>query len=188
MAVESTAGTRGTLVVYYSLSGNTARVAKDLATRTHADIESLRDRDHGTGALGYLKAVVDAVRGKPAKLGPLAFSPRSYTLILIGTPVWAGRMTPAIRAYLKNFAADLKNVAFFVTSGGTDVGSIAPAMETVLGHSAVASAGFNATELADPKAYEAKLSAFAQKLNSAPGGQPFDSTSAVHAQQVGGVR
>jgi menaquinone-dependent protoporphyrinogen IX oxidase len=182
MAGELTTGPRDVLVVYYSLTGNTARVARDLARRTRADIESLRDGDHGTGAWGYVKAAIDALRGKSARLGPLAHTPRNYRLVLVGTPTWVGRITPAVRAYLERHAGDLTNVAFFSTSGGTDVARLVPELEKVAGRHAVSSVGFSAPELADPTAYEAKLGAFLRGLQLAPHSQSFDPNRAVHAR------
>src|SRR5688572_15200823 len=126
------AGTSGkALVAYYSMSGNTARVARDIAKLTGADVESLRDPAHGVGFSGYLKAVVDAVWERPAQIGPLSRNPRDYGLTIIGTPVWARHMTPAVRSYLQRCKADIRKVAFFVTSGDTDVISVVPSMETL---------------------------------------------------------
>lgn len=169
MNAKASANKRGVLVVYYSLSGNTARVARDLAKRTKADIESLRDTSHGKGFIGYWKSIIDAVRGKPVSLDNLKYDPADYSLVVIGTPVWAWHMTPAIRAYLMMFAGDLGNVGFFVTSGDTDVEKLVPSMEAIIRRNAVASAGFNAKELAVSATYESKLTDFIQALNRAPG-------------------
>jgi flavodoxin len=152
------------LVVYYSLTGNTARVARDLAARTGADLESIRDTTHGTGFIGFVKACVAALRGSVPKIGPLTHEINGYDLTLIGTPVWAGRMTPAIRAYLQIVYGRLGRVAFFVTSGDTDVAKLLPALETAAGTTAVASAGFNQRELKDPDHYSEKLAAFLSAL------------------------
>jgi menaquinone-dependent protoporphyrinogen IX oxidase len=164
------AGSAGkVLVVYYSLTGNTARVARDIARRTGGDIESIRDSGHGVGFAGYFKAAVDAVRGASAQIGPLARNPRDYALTIVGTPVWVRNMTPAVRGWLQRCRADLGPVAFFVTSGDTDVATIAPDLESLAGHKAVALAGFNAKELGNRESYDAKLSEFLKALNrSAP--------------------
>jgi flavodoxin len=149
------------LVVYYSMSGNTARVALDLAKMIDADIESLRDRHHGVGFFGLLKAAWHALRRVPAQLGPLRHDPADYALTLIGTPVWAGQMTPAVRAYLLQCAARFTNVAFFVTSGGTPAAKVVPAMEGLAGRKAVAFEGFDARELKDANCYDQKLAMLA---------------------------
>jgi hypothetical protein len=166
MADNSTgsAGRVLVLVVYYSVSGNTARVARDIGKAVDADVESLRDRGHGTGFWGYLKAGLDSARGKSAALGELKFNPRNYALTIIGTPVWAWHMTPAIRAYLNRYKAEFLEVAFFVPSGDTDADKIVPSMESIVGRRAVGFTGFNGRQLADQSVYVARLDAFLKSL------------------------
>ena len=45
-------------------------------------------------------------------------TPRDYDLIVIGTPVWNSRLTPAIRTYLKENDLSQKKIALFSTSEG----------------------------------------------------------------------
>jgi hypothetical protein len=158
---------RQVLVVYYSLTGNTARVATDLAKRLDADVESIRDEQHGTGGFGLVRAAFDAWRKAPARIGATRFDPSKYAITLIGTPVWVGQMTPAVRAYLGAMRGKLRSAAFFVTSGDTDVERIAPSMETLGQCTAAARAGFNAKQLKDVDAYDRKLSAFVQQVRPA---------------------
>jgi flavodoxin len=152
------------LVVYYSMTGNTARVARDIAARTGADLESIRDTTHGTGFFGFLKACFGALCGSVPEIGPLTRDINGYDLTIIGTPVWAGRMTPAIRAYLQIARGRLGRVAFFITSGNTEVASLLPELETASGTTAAASAGFNQQELKDPVDYGERLTAFLTAL------------------------
>lgn len=162
------------LVAYYSLSGNTARVAHDIAIRTGADIESIRDPGHGTGFVGFLKSCIDALRGVSARIGPLRRDFTAYDLTVIGTPVWAGRMTPAIRAYLQITQGKLGRVGFFVTSGNTDVTRLLPALESVAGTKAFAAAGFSAKDLKRPDVYERTLAVFLNALGLPQNGRkPF---------------
>lgn len=164
MGTDTTGSTGRVLVVYYSVSGNTARVARDIGKALGADVESLRDRGHGTGCLGYLKAGLDAARGRSAALGELMFDPKNYALTIVGTPVWAWHMTPAVRAYLQRHKMDFGNVAFFVTSGDTDADKIVPSMERIVRRRAVAFTGFNSRQLADPRVYAGRLDAFFKSL------------------------
>jgi menaquinone-dependent protoporphyrinogen IX oxidase len=149
-----------TLVVYYSQSGNTARVARDIAKRMGADLESIQDRHYEVGFLGYLKAVVDAVRGVSAVIDEPMLNPGDYALTIIGTPVWAGHMTPAVRAYLQKYQRSFGDVAFFVTSADTDSARIVPYLESLAKRYAMAFTGFSARELADQPTYEKRLSDF----------------------------
>jgi flavodoxin len=152
------------LVVYYSMGGNTARVARDIARLTGADIERLRDPAHSASLGGYLKAVIDAVCEKPAQLGPLGRNPRDYALTIIGTPVWARHITPAVRAYLQRCKGDIQKVAFFVTSGDTAAGKVIPEAEALVGRKGLAQVGFSAVELGDRARYEARLASFVRCL------------------------
>src|SRR5688572_9341 len=120
---------KSVLVACYSLTGNTARVARDLAARLGADLESIQDKGHGTGFLGQFAAALDAWRQAPANISALQQDPAQYSITVIATPVWVGQMTPAVRAYLKQTRGRIQSVAFFVTSGDTDVGKLLPSLE-----------------------------------------------------------
>lgn len=155
------------LIAYYSLTGNTARVARDLSTRIDAAIESIQDPTHGVGGLGQFVAAFDAWRKAPAKIAALQHDPAHYAITIVGTPVWMWQMTPAVRAYLEQTRGRARSVAFFVTSGDTDVAKIRPSLEALAGHKATASAGFNANELRDAAVYETKLSTFVEEITRA---------------------
>jgi Flavodoxin len=152
------------LVAYYSRTGNTARVACELARMLGADVEVLRDPDLGAGFLATLRASIDALREKPAKLGDLSFDPRKYALTIVGTPVWAGKMSPAVRAYLQRFGSELDHVALFVTSGSTPASKIVLAAEPLLRQQPDAFIGFDARNLADQRLFDEKLALFVNAL------------------------
>ncbi|MFA6134511.1 MAG: flavodoxin [Phycisphaerae bacterium] len=108
-----------TLVVYYSRSGITRTVAQAIAAALGADLEEIIDTKDRSGALGYLAAGRDAMKRKPADIQPPQKDPAAYDRVILGTPVWAFTMTPAIRAYVERFRGGLKRVAFFCTQGGS---------------------------------------------------------------------
>jgi hypothetical protein len=154
------------LVVYYSHSGNTARVARDLAARLSADVEVLQDLQEGTGWLNALRAAIRAWRKQPARIRPPQHDPGGYALTVIGTPVWTWQMAPAVRAYLQHEGRALHDLAVLVTSGNTDVSKVAPSLEALVGRKAIAAIGFNERELHSPELYERKLEGFARELGS----------------------
>ena len=69
-------------------------------------------------AFGYLSGGFAARGGKETEIAPTTKSPADYDLIVVGTPVWAGRPTPAIITYLKKNSLAGKKVALFFTQGG----------------------------------------------------------------------
>ena len=46
-------------------------------------------------------------------------SPKDYDLIVVGTPMWNKRITPAVRTYLKENSFSEKKVALFCTNLGS---------------------------------------------------------------------
>ncbi|WP_297820049.1 hypothetical protein [uncultured Paraglaciecola sp.] len=50
-----------TLVIYYSLSGNTQKVAEAIANTLKADINRLEDRHSRTGPIGYVAYNISSI-------------------------------------------------------------------------------------------------------------------------------
>ncbi|MFC2162564.1 flavodoxin family protein [Candidatus Altiarchaeota archaeon] len=108
-----------TLVVYYSRSGNTRLAAQEIITLLKADVEELRDEDERKGIIGWLKSGMQAFRKKKAQLKPLRNDPEGYEQIFIGSPVWAGNITPPVRSFLAEHDLAGKKVGLFVTADGS---------------------------------------------------------------------
>jgi flavodoxin len=106
------------LVVYYSRTGNAKFVAEEIASELRADTEEVTDLKDRRGWLGFLRAGYDATLGKETKIERTQKLPSDYDLIVVGTPVWNSRVTPAIRTYLKENDFSGKKVAVFSTNDG----------------------------------------------------------------------
>lgn len=148
------------LVIYYSRSGNTERVAKDIAAKLGADLEKITDNKNRSGFFGYLYGGRDATLRKPTEIGGVTRDPAAYDVVVMGTPVWAWTMTPAVRTYISRFKGVLKAVAFFTTSGGVKPDGIVKAMEDLAGKKAVAFTGFDQRELKNETVYNERIAAF----------------------------
>lgn len=106
------------LVVYYSRSGTTQALASELARQTGAEAIAIREARARAGARGYLRSLVELARGTlPAIESPLVDLSR-YDIVLLGTPVWAGRASVPMRRYLNDMKRVLPRTAFFCTYGG----------------------------------------------------------------------
>ena len=105
------------LVVFYSRTGNARFVAQTIAAEVGADIEEVIDLKKRSGIIGYLGGGSDARRGKETLLGPTQKSPADYDLVIVGTPIWGGRPTPAITTWLKKNNLSGKKVAVFFVQG-----------------------------------------------------------------------
>ncbi|MGA1793815.1 MAG: flavodoxin family protein, partial [Thermoplasmatota archaeon] len=108
------------LVVFYSNEGNTRLIAEDIAISIGADIMEIKpEKDvNSKGFFGYMIGGWQAIRGFKPPLKPLHKNPEEYEVIFVGTPIWAGRQTPAIKTFLEEHLPEGKKVAFFCTHTG----------------------------------------------------------------------
>lgn len=106
------------LVVYYSRTGTTAKIAKEIADGLKCDIEEIHDRKNRNGIIKWFIAGRDGMSKSTTDIKKTAYNPSQYELIIIGTPIWVNA-TPAIRTYLKENTGNFKNIAFFCTMGGS---------------------------------------------------------------------
>ena len=105
------------LIMFYSRDGHTRKTAEMIANALKADMDQIIDKKSRKGLLGFLRAGYDATRGKPTDI-TFTKDADEYDLIIIGTPVWNGRITPAVRTYLTKNKGKIKKCAFFVTCAG----------------------------------------------------------------------
>ncbi|MBW2970637.1 hypothetical protein KY320_00590 [Candidatus Woesearchaeota archaeon] len=119
-----------TLVVYYSRTGTTRMLGEAIAKALKCDSEELIDKKSRKGILGWLKAGFEAGRKKLTKINPIKSNLDKYTLVLVGTPIWAANISPATRTFLAENKNKFKNVAFFATYG-SDAGKCYENMEAV---------------------------------------------------------
>lgn len=140
------------LVVYFSRSGTTARLASMLAGALDADLEAIRESGAGrkparSGALGYLRSVVEAVRQRPAAIEPPVHDPAAYDVVIVGSPVWARSVSSPVRAWLVAHRASLKHVAFFCSLGGSGAANALDQMRALAGKPPVAHCEVTASDL-----------------------------------------
>jgi flavodoxin len=107
------------LIVYYSRSGYTRRVAEAIAASCAADVEALRPLRDYQGVGGYLRAALDTLRLRTPELQPLTHDPSAYQLVLLGTPVWGGHIPAPVYSFVSHHGAQCRRLAAFCTMGGS---------------------------------------------------------------------
>lgn len=107
------------IIIYYSYSGNTKKVAgalsghlKDRGETEVIELQALDESDK------FLAQAVRAFRHKRAEIAPVNFDLSKYDLLCFGTPVWAFGPAPAMNTYLdKCFGIEGKDTILFTTYG-----------------------------------------------------------------------
>jgi menaquinone-dependent protoporphyrinogen IX oxidase len=111
----------GILVVYYSRSGTTQRVAELLASELGADIEAIREQGAHvarSGARGYVRSLLDALRHREVSVMPPIHDLSAYDAVIVGTPVWASCASAPAVAWIKAQRTHVRHLALFCTLGG----------------------------------------------------------------------
>lgn len=108
------------LCMYYSRTGNTKTAMEELAAALDAELVELRDGVDRSGVGGFLRSGMDAMRHTVEPLLPFETKKplANYKLVILGTPVWAGRCSSATRSFLKEQGYLLTNVSYVLLRGG----------------------------------------------------------------------
>ena len=106
-----------TLVVYYSRTGNTKFVAEKIAEHLGADVCEVVDKKSRKGKFGFLKGGYESIRKKLTEI-EVSNKVDDYGFVIIGSPVWANGITPAIRTFIHQNDFSNKQIACFVTLKG----------------------------------------------------------------------
>ena len=124
-----------TLIVYYTLEGNTHYAAKKIASLLDADM--LRIKPVKTyprkGFRKFLWGGKSAVMAETPELEPYTFDASAYDRIVFGFPVWAGNVTPPLRTFIKENDLSGKRFAAFACQSGAGAEKAFEKLKTALG-------------------------------------------------------
>jgi menaquinone-dependent protoporphyrinogen IX oxidase len=144
------------LVVFHSSSGNTRKVAQAIAEPLSADIEQIREvnprrvdiKGKGLGNFFNMgRAVFAALTGRATPIEQAQYEPADYSLVVVGTPVYAGSVPGPVRAYLAKYQSGFKGVAFFCTGEDPNNVRVFAQMEEVCGRAPKAVLAFHAPKV-----------------------------------------
>lgn len=105
------------LCVYYSRTGRTEKLIAEMAQKLDCEIVKLEDGVDRKGLSGWLRSGLQAVARKvpPVKQPETKLKFKEYDLVILATPVWAGRCSAPMRSFLQQFGDELKRVAYVIT-------------------------------------------------------------------------
>ncbi|HRW58643.1 MAG TPA: hypothetical protein P5048_03360 [Chlamydiales bacterium] len=114
------------LIVYYSRTGHVEKVAnameKALTTRgNEVRLIQVKDLQKRQGAIGFIKGGFHAFKEKQTKIECPQIDIQSYDLVFLGTPIWAGKITPAILTFFQKYHRFISNSYWFFNSSGKDI-------------------------------------------------------------------
>jgi len=156
---------RKILLVYYSRSGTTKKVAEAIAAQLKCDTEEIQDVRSRKGLFGWLRSGREAMRRVLPPIRETTRDPGQYDLVIVGSPVWGSTMASPIRTWLDRQKPKLVNtVALFCTSGGADSGHALPDMGAYCACDSLANVSFKHSDVSSGR-FADEVASFIADLN-----------------------
>lgn len=150
------------LVVYYSRTGNTRRIAHRLYGLLPCDIEEIVDLRDRHGPLGLASAAFAGAGRLYTEIRDIDKDPADYDVVILATPTWLGCITPAMRTFVAQYRDRLSNVAHLIVHSGILEASVRRDFQEVT-EEPVATAVINRTQVL-LEAFEPDLAAFVESI------------------------
>jgi flavodoxin len=151
-----------TCIIYNSYSGNTRGVAEKVHAACGGELIEVVSKEYSSKITAYTLGCYRAMKGMSDPIEPKTIDVASDDLIVIGTPVWAGRATPAINAAVAALVGCKGKKAVVFATCGKDGGESLPIIKKALEERGVTVAGefvFDRAGVKDPERINAMISA-----------------------------
>ncbi|MBW6411405.1 flavodoxin family protein [Clostridium weizhouense] len=103
-------------VVYFTRTGRSKRIAGEISNKLNCENIQITDNFNWKGLLGFIKGGYYVLKNKNVDI-KMNHNLSNYDELIVVTPLWAGKITPAIRKFLENVS--LSRVHLVVTSNGS---------------------------------------------------------------------
>ena len=108
--------TEKTLILYYSLTGNTRAGCEALQKELDATIVEIKDLRKRSGKWGFFKTAIGSLFGRHTKIEPEKIDFTGYQHIILGSPIWTGKLSMAIRTVIGRNSFEGKKVVIYTTT------------------------------------------------------------------------
>lgn len=152
------------LVVCYSRTGRTRRLAETIALQCDADLDWIKDRAPRQGPIGWLRSALQGLLHRTPWIQPARRPVGDYSLVIIGTPVWAWNMASPVRSYLSRYGDRCRRVAFFCTCGGAGADKVLADLQRLSGKRALATLALP-QHVIDQDQFEVPVEQFVRRFN-----------------------
>jgi len=139
-------------IIYHSYSGITRGIAEKVQAACGGDLVEVRPRTAYTTLTAYTVGCMRARNETPDPVEPSSIDVSAYDLIVIGTPVWAWKATPAINGAVAALKGCQGKRAVLFATCGAQTGDTLPILAKALGAKGVEVVGqisFNRKEIDD---------------------------------------
>jgi flavodoxin len=151
------------LVVYYSRSGNTRRLAREIAEHIGCDIDEICPEENYSGVLGFLKSLLHAGLNRHPRIQQPKKEPSDYEVVILGTPVWAGKAAAPVKTYSEEHKHKISALALFCTKSSSPHEGVFSEVEDILNKKGEAYLAVTRKEL-DQDCLKSKVKTFIEQV------------------------
>jgi flavodoxin len=154
------------LVVVYSHTGTSRRVAELLCSQQGWRMAEIVDDSPRSGVFGNLRCLFDSLfKLRPAIRydGP---PPHGFDAVVLVSPIWALQLAGPMRSFVATRRDHLPDVAVVSVMGGQGAPNAAAEIARLTGRTPLLSTAFTASEV-DNGSYASRLEAFGAAVNAA---------------------
>jgi DNA-binding transcriptional ArsR family regulator len=119
-------------VIFYSYSGITRDIAEGIRNASGCDLIEVRPKKPYTSFSVYTSGVLRSRKGACDPIEPAGIDVSGYDLLIIGTPVWAWKPTPAINAAVRALQGCEGKMAVIFTTCSNQPGEALPILSKAL--------------------------------------------------------
>ena len=172
------------LVVCYSYTGLTRRLAQLLCSHHGWPLGEILDENPRGGAGGTWRCIVDSMLRRHPEVRYFGPDPGDFHTVVLMSPIWLYRLAGPMRSFIATHREALRRVAVISTMGSGGASNAVGEIAHMLGRSPILSDAFTTREIEDGTG-TARLLSFGDRLQ--PGAAPADAAKAFDVGQ-GGVR
>jgi hypothetical protein len=156
-------------IAAYSVSGHTRDAAERLTRNLGetATYEEIRPSQPPRGFFGYLRMGWGTLSGASWPIETPQPHREGCALLVVGTPIWAGRLPPPVREYLLKAGRSYPTVTALITHGGSSPARVVAMIGEAAGKGVAASVGISDEDRKSDQV-GAKIERFAEALRRLP--------------------
>jgi flavodoxin len=106
-----------TLVVYFSRTGQTTRVAKEIARQCDAHLDGIRPQNHEASWFADWRYSWQTLTHAEPPICRPTRNPANYDLVILGVPIARTGLAPPVRSYVRQYGDRIQHMALFCAEG-----------------------------------------------------------------------
>lgn len=153
------------LIVFYSYTGNSRRLAQLLAAQRGWPVGEVLERRPRSGAFGYLRCAADSLLARRPAVKYEGPDPAGFATVVLVAPIWLGRLAGPMRSFVADKRESIRRAAVLTTMGSRGASNAVAEIARLLGKDPVLAEVVTARETEDGSC-AAAVEAFGRALQA----------------------